>query len=316
MERTTSRSSRRRGSALLALALTLSALGLGWLGRDRSGALAAQLPGVRAVHVEVEPDRGDGYLRRTVQLRSEDGIPLRLRVVSPHRRSGRLPAVLILGGHRSGADAVDLIPEPGELFVAALDDPYFGDQRPSGLLASLATLSEVRRGAQRTPTAAAASLAWLRSQADVDPDRLELVGASLGAPFALPTAALDARLARVWILQGGANFPRWLDVNLESRLPFRPLRAGLAWLGLQLIGARTFDAARIPQRAPTVPYIVVGSRDDERVPPECVAALVSALRRSHAEVEVQWTDSLHFAPGRPEVVVDMFTRVRARIMAR
>src|SRR5690606_13698547 len=81
-----------------------------------------------------------GFISQSVTVRADTGLEVNLRVSRPSGIDEPLPLVIILGGHRTGRDAVDLIGAPGPMVVAALDYPYDGPERPRGLWQSLATI--------------------------------------------------------------------------------------------------------------------------------------------------------------------------------
>ena len=53
-------------------------------------------------------------------MTASTGLVVDLRVVRPADIAGRLPLVVLLGGHRTGRDAVDVVGYPGAMVVAAL----------------------------------------------------------------------------------------------------------------------------------------------------------------------------------------------------
>ena len=83
---------------------------------------------------EAEPVRAEagGFVSQAVRVQGDNGLRVDLRVLRPGGDVVRRPLVVLLGGHRTGRDAVDLLGAPGAFVVAALDYPYDGPERPRG----------------------------------------------------------------------------------------------------------------------------------------------------------------------------------------
>ncbi len=74
----------------------------------------------------------DGQLSTFVTLHSDTGLSFSFRVIR-YPTDEPLPVLLVLGGHRTGSDAVDLFGNVGERAVVAMDYPYDGPERVRGL---------------------------------------------------------------------------------------------------------------------------------------------------------------------------------------
>lgn len=270
--------------------------------RERHGALAAD-------HLEGSVEAG-GQLVEHVTLRSTSGLEVRLSLKRPHEESpARRPVVLLLGGHETGRDAVDLIPDTRGVVLAALDYPLEGPRRIKGI-ALLPAIPRIRQALVDTPPALQLAADWLLRQEYVDPARLELVGVSLGAPFACVAGALDERFARVWSIHGGAQPRRMLDQGLRSKVPFAPARRLATWLGLLLAhGEALAPEGWVAAIAPR-PFLMVNARDDERIPRACVDALYAAAGEPK---ELVWVPGKHVHPKRDEIVRGLIGMVLERI---
>lgn len=145
---------------------------------ERSGTLARH-------HVVDVSIRSDGSRIVDVDLRSDSDLAVSMRVLlPPEAATQEVPLLLMLGGHRTGKYAVDLIDEPQGIAYAAIDYPYSGRQRLSGFREFVAAIPDIRSTFLDTPPALMLALDWLSRQPWADPRRTELVGASLGVPFA------------------------------------------------------------------------------------------------------------------------------------
>jgi len=265
---------------------------------------------VASVQVTPGDAPGGAFLSAAVRITANTGLSVDFRMLRPAGPTQPLPLVLILGGHETGRDAVDLVGDPGPMVVAALDYPYQGPAKPRGWRI-LSSIPAIQRGLLDTPPAVSLALDWLVDQPEVDRTRVELVGASLGVPFAAVAGALDPRFRRVWLIHGAADNRSLLEHNLRSRIASGWLRAGAANLLYLLAYGPTLEPARwVPRIAPR-PVVIIGAADDERLPREKVEQLYATAGEPK---ELLWTQGRHIEPGRPEVLRQLLEVVRTRVL--
>lgn len=247
-----------------------------------------------------------------VHLVSSSGLEVDLRVYRPvFDGVDRLPVLLVLGGHRTGKDAVDLVGEPHGIAYAAIDYPYHGKQDLGGFAGSIAAIPGVQRAFLDSPPAVLMALNWLLEQEWVDAERVELAGVSLGVPFAAPAGALDTRFSRVWLLHGGGDNVLWVAGNLDRQIGGDRLRRWVARLMLFAVYGNSFDTRRwIPEIAPR-PLIIVMARNDDFVTEAARAPLIAAAESP--DVELIWTQGRHIGPNRRNELEQLLAIVRARI---
>jgi len=297
------------GGVLLLLFLVAA----GWLAlqaRPKYGYFAAKRAAMLSFTMEPVRVEAGGFVSQAVRVRGNNGLKVDLRVLRPGGDAVRRPVVLLLGGHRTGRDAVDLLGGPGPFVVAALDYPYDGPDRPRGWRQSLATIPAARRALLDTPPAVLLALDWLLAQPWVDPASVELVGVSLGVPFAAVAGALEPRFGRVWLIHGGAGNREWIEHNLQTKVKkewLRRLTGGLVYL---LAHGPTLEAEYwTPHIAPR-PVIIIGARADRRLPSHLVERLHHAAA---APKELIWTEGGH-VDRRPEAVRRLLDTIRTRLV--
>jgi hypothetical protein len=245
-----------------------------------------------------------------VQLTATDGFAGRLRVVRDFSGEMPRPVVLMLGGHRTGRAAASLVGDPGGIAVVAVDYPYDGPDKIRGVGQAMKHAPGMQRALLDTPRALSQAMDWVLTQPWADPARIELVGVSLGVPFAAVTGALDTRFSRVWIIQGGADNEEWLNRSLERRISHAWVRRPTAMLVHRLAHGASFDTeAWVAQIAPR-PVIVIGALQDQRLPLEQVEQVYAAAGEPR---ELIWVDGGHVSPRRPETVRRLLEVVRARL---
>lgn len=173
----------------------------------------------------------------------------------------------------------------------------------------MAAIWHGRTAFRETPAAVWLALDWLLAQPEVDPSRVELIGVSLGVPFATLAGALDPRFRRVWLIHGGAGNREWIEHNLKSRVAserWRKLAGGLLhWLAQ---GAALEPSHWVPFISPR-PVVIIGAREDRRLPVHLVERLHAAADEPK---ELIWTDGGH-VDRRPEAVRALLDTVRSRL---
>jgi len=243
----------------------------------------------------------DGQLSAFVTLRSDTGLSISFRVIR-YRSDEPLPVLLVLGGHRTGSDAVDLFGNVGQRAVVALDYPYDGPEKVKGIGAVVKTIPLARQAFLDTPPAVSLVLDWLLEEPWVDSGQLMIVGASLGVPFAATAAARDARISGAILVHGAADNRLWLETQVARRIDMkflhRPLGTILYWLAY---GPALNTPQRIAQISPR-PVLIIGARNDERTPAGQTELLFAAAREPKL---LRWTDGRHIQPGRNQVVEDL-----------
>lgn len=290
--------------------LLLVAVGwLAWQARPHYGYFAARRAATHTFVAEPEHTEAGGFVSQAVRVRGDNGLTVDLRVLRPGGEPVRRPLVVLLGGHRTGRDAVDLLGAPGSLVVAALNYVYDGPERPRGWRQILATIPPARRALLDTPPAVSLALDWLLAQPWVDPARVELVGVSLGVPFAAVAGASDPRFKRVWLIHGGAGNREWFEHSLQSRVETVWLRRLTSHLIYLLAHGPTLETGYWAARIAPRPVIIIGARADRRLP----SRLVERLYHEAGEPkELIWIEGGH-VDRRPEAVRLLLDTVRARL---
>ena len=292
------------GYAAMLVVLAVVA-GLGWLRweshqarddwfRERHGRLAAA-----SVETSLTPF---GQLTERVVLESDTGLRVVARLIRDPRSTSPSPVLLVLGGHRTGSDAVDLFGDVGRRVVIGIDYPYDGPEKVRGFGQSLAAIPSARRAFLDTVPAVSLVLDWVIQQPWADRSRLVLIGASLGVPFAATSAAQEPRIAGVLLVHGAADNRLWLEAQIARRIDTRalhyPLSVLLHWLAYGPVHDTPEHLAAISPR----PLVIIGAREDERTPAgqtELLYALAGEPKR------LRWTDGEHIEPDRPAIIAEL-----------
>ena len=197
-------------------------------------------------------------------------------------------------GEVSGV-AVDTPDRTGNLVLLSIEYPYSGPDRPRGL-DWVRYFGTMRRAILDTPPAVLLAAQYLYTRRDVDPERVTVIGVSLGVPFSVAAAATDKRIAGAALLHGGGDIATMAYYAFADRGPPWIMRA-LAW-GLSWVAAPLEPTRYAPDVAPR-PVLMVNAADDEFIPRSSVLELYVALRQPKRMV---WLESAHIASGDEEVV--------------
>lgn len=169
-----------------------------------------------------EPVEEDGYIRRKVTFAVEPGDRLPGWLLVPTARQGRLPAMLCLhqtieigkdepaglGGSPNLHYAAELA-QRGYVTLA-VDYPNFGEYQFDPYAAGYA--SATMKGIWNHRRA----VDFLVTLDEVDPQRIGVIGHSLGGHNSLFVAAFDPRLRAVISSCGFCSFPRYYGGNLTG----------------------------------------------------------------------------------------------------
>ncbi|HEX9400471.1 MAG TPA: hypothetical protein VF912_10200 [Anaeromyxobacter sp.] len=198
------------GTAAVVVALAVG-IGVSRIASDPLAALPREATSrVAVVEEALEPWQGRTLLH--VALEGEAVGRVRFVVSLPDPMPpGRLPLVVILGGLRGGSDSIREIAnvsgDPGPNAFVGYDWPL--PSREPGTGEIVRRLPEFRRKVLTVPGQVDAILAWASRQAWADPDRVSLLGFSLGA-FVVPAAqrlAQDRGASVRWTILGYAGAP-------------------------------------------------------------------------------------------------------------
>jgi len=243
-----------------------------------------------------------GQLSESVWLTSDSGLQVFFRIVRKANSDKRQPVLLILGGHRTGSDAVDLFGDVGQRIVVGVDYPYDGPDKVKGVLPVARTIPKARQAFLDTVPAVSLIMDWLVEQPWVDPDRIYLIGASLGVPFATTATARDPRIAGLILVHGAADNRQWLQTQVERRVDTEilhyPLATVLHWLAYGPVLDTREHIARVSPR----PVLIIGATDDERTPEGQAELLFDAAGEPR---RLRFTDGRHIQPNRPEIIAEL-----------
>ena len=257
----------RWASLILAVFVLVGVAGSLWLTRDPEPYMLERRSRLAEVTEGSWKEVGADEVRE-VRLRATSGLVVDLAVKRPRSVDGngdRHPLAIVLGGHRRGRDAVQFIENTQGIIVAALSYPYAGEPKPDAL-AFVRDIPKIRTAFLDTPPAIMLALDYLLRQPEVDPERVEAVGVSLGGPFVTIAGALDERIRRAWVVHGSAGSYAPLEISMRREIPIPGVRHLAAAISALIINGPHMAPEQWAARIAPRPFMMVNARDDERMP--------------------------------------------------
>ena len=280
----------------LRLAAVFTALAVAWLAgewyasRDWQPWFEAQKG--RLVSVEETAFRHvpDGAVR-SLRLTDDRGLSVNIEVREPAVDGQPHPALVTLGGAQGGGRVAELAPAAGRLVLVSVDYPYDGPRRGLSTWGFLNRLPAMRRALLKTPAATTLAVDYLSARGDIDPERIALVGGSLGALVAPAAAATEPRFSAVAILFGAGNLKALVGASID--VPW-PLRRPVAWLANLVVSP--LEPLKYIGRISPRPVLLLNGLGDRRMP----EALVRELHAKAGEPKTAvWLDVGHAQVASP-----------------
>ncbi len=210
----------------------------------------------------------------------------------------RVPAVCVLhhlGGEFTIEEVLcDYLARSG---VAALyvEFPFYNQRRPKDeprarRIFSGGDLEAFRDGARQAVLDVRRAGDWLLSRPDVDPERLGVVGISLGAMLGSIVGGVDPRFGRNVLIIGGGDLPSiFLHPSDETRGIRRTLEErGLTRADIEAL-VRPIEPCRFAHRLRGKHVLMINADRDEIIP----RASTEALWRAMGEPEIVWFKAGH-----------------------
>jgi uncharacterized protein len=235
---------------------------------------AAMSPGSREVRSEIVSERSlPGGRRIALVLEDGERIPALLLLPDSPRP---VPAALLLHGLTSHKE--QMAESVGRALLAegvaslAIDLPLHGEREGSLESLDVGNPLELVRRWRLAIDDCGLALRWLAAQRDVEPDRLAIVGYSLGSYVGAVVAAGRAEVRALVVAAGG---------DLPARTPLVALVRAVA------------DPLRAVRRLAGRPLLVVHGRRDRTVLPEQAERLFAAAGEPKT---IRWWDAGHWLP--------------------
>ncbi|MDD3642915.1 MAG: prolyl oligopeptidase family serine peptidase [Candidatus Krumholzibacteria bacterium] len=222
---------------------------------------------------------------RTVALMNEGEVSVTASLKTPIERNRRYPALVILGGLRTGHRTVDYLGQTSGLVLLCIDYPYTGKREGLTAWEFLRAVPAIRLAILETVPAVMLGVDYLLSRDDVDPDRIVIAGGSLGALFAPAAVACDDRIAAAALLLGAGDIERLARANINAPAL---LAAPAAW-AVAVLTAPVEPLDYVGRISPR-PVFMLSATGDPRIPLECSRLLHETAREPKT---IRWIGAGH-----------------------
>ena len=249
--------------------------------REEFSAMRGQLGKVELIDEEVR----DGYIYRSIRSRSSKDILFSARLKIPENTDKPLPAIIILGGLRTGSMTVDYIRQTTDMIIMAIDYPYEGKKENLSVTEFMLALADIHRAVLNTPPAVILGVDYLRTRDDVDQKRITLIGGSLGAFFVPAVMAADTRIDAAAILFGAGDLQALIRNEIDMPFPLPHLGAWAASVLLAPVEPLKYVADISPR-----PVFILNGRSDHRIPMDLAEKLHEKAKEPK---EIVWIEAEH-----------------------
>ena len=221
----------------------------------------------------------DAYRREEILFTATQGSQIPALMVLPHEADSQEPApcIIFLHGIGQNKEFLDEIAEPFTRagFAMITFDQYMRGERRLDDPGPLDEILAFRQRGALTVIETRRVVDYLETRADIDAERIYLVGASYGAITGSTAVALEPRIQAVVLVYGGGNMPSLMDSPM--------IRDELgAWAPFLIQIASWYLAPADPiqyvHRIAPRPILFQHGRADSVVPPESAKALYEAAR--------------------------------------
>ncbi len=236
---------------------------------------------------EATSEAGERRIFTELAFETEHAGTVRIATSRPPDAAGEsLPLLVVLGGIRTGREALQFVPLHGQAILAAYEYPYRREAWYER--ARIPQIPAIRRAILRVPTQVDLVASRLAAGPEVDAGRTALLGFSFGALLA-PAAqrvatARERPFSAVVLAYGGVDIDRLIEANLDLRPAF--LRTATAWMTATAL--RPMEPALHLPELPGA-FLVVNGAEDEQIP--------AASARRLAELTPEPKSVVHLATG-------------------
>ncbi len=254
----------------------------------------AQRKGI-LVSTRTASDRGDSVFTRSwLTLTSSSGMKVDCGVLKPRGQSGRLPAIVLLGGKATGKYAINYVPDIAGVVIIAVDYPY--EPRPSYTMTEfLHDMPAIRQALMDMIPSVMLVIDYLVRQPDVDSSRIVVLGYSFGAPFVPCIAANDRRPAAVAMVFGGGEMYSLIEHNVR-RYESAAVSKFVGMLAGFLL--RPLEPLRYAGRISPIPLIMINGSEDELIPQRNVELVYEQAKEPK---KIIWLTAGHVRPDKAEL---------------
>lgn len=236
-----------------------------------------------------------------IEMEGEPAIQATLRIPEGCSDKAKFPVVILFGGFQEAAQVLDFVHPKKPMILASFDYPYKGSRKfrfPDTLLEG----GKLKKFVKNTQTAISRLIPVLKKRSDIDLDKIAIVGASFGAPFAIRAASEHEDLNALIIVHGFGDVQGVIRYRLDRRWSeklgyFSDWLASLsAWVIVRFLDLPLpeKDAEKLHRSQIA---LMVEATGDTLIPTQSRDVLWDALARSPAQTKRIQMPGDHLRPG-------------------
>lgn len=284
------RAARVLGVIFIATIAVLAAVGI-YCRQDKTDVFL-EVRGTYAGYDVVRAWNTDQSMVRLIRLNNHRGEAVTTAFVRrPLQLHSTYYIILTYAGAKTGEKILTLIPERPDLVLLAVQYPYTS---PKSLPAYVRLGYDMRRAGFRSVAGGMLAVSFLEQEERLDPERLTVVGSSVGSIFATIHGGLDQRVPILLVIHGGGNLPALISRNVKQRWLAAPAR-----LAAEIV-AYSFDPIHFAPRVSPRKFVMISSRNDPYFPTESAQALYDS---ANDPKQIFWTRTEHVR-SKPSDLVD------------
>lgn len=260
---------------------------------------------------------GLSWRSETTELALSSGKKIVATLRIPERsKKNPLPALVIFGGFEEAGKVLELVSPTDPIILASFDYPFSAPRKLS-FPGSLVLLPQAKRMIHETLEGARLLGEFLAKRADVDSEKISILGASFGAPFAIVVASQSPEVySSLVLIHAFADVPATASYRLkqvwEARygIVARPIADALvSTLWLYANAPNPTEAAE--KLLPGQMVLVIEAEEDDMIPKASRQDMLNRIRRSSAEVAYKSFPGGHLHPGAYAMIRDLMKEVTA-----
>ena len=272
------------------------------------GRLFCLIFGLFFTQFALSSEMGFQYEQLKFQLSSGKWIKANLKY--PKSSFQKVPLIFVFGGFKEAAKVLDLVNPGVPVFLASFDYP-FGPRRKFTFPDSLKEAPKAKRTILETLEGIQVLLKELKKQKNqIDFQKVTIIGASFGAPFAVYSAAKNSDFKGIVLLNGFAEIPNTVQYRVTQKwrknlgwmtTPLAWLLSRVAWwyLGLPTVVSEA-GKLRVEQKV-----IMIHAKSDTYLPRSSMTALSQGVQQSQAQVKEVHLEGEHLQPGADKTIQKM-----------
>jgi dienelactone hydrolase len=249
----------------------------------------------KLAHVSVVSTGSDSLVEKSwLTVSNTGGLTIECGLLVPRAKHRRYPAIILMGGKRTGKYAVNYALNINNVIFVAPDYPY-SPRESYTFTQLLSDVPEIRQALLDMVPSVMLLTDYLWQREDVDTTKLILIGYSFGAPLVPAVVTYDRRAAAAAMVYGGGNLRSLITHNVR-RYEGALVSECIGMLGGLLL--RPLEPMRYVERIAPTPLIMINGAQDEQIPRENVELLYAKAREPKKLV---WLESKHVHPKNVEL---------------